>query len=52
MKPAMIRGAIELLGPQRVIAGTDWPVVQEPADRLASLPEPLVTANARELLRL
>ena len=52
MKPAMIRGAIELLGAQRVVAGTDWPVVQEPAGRLASLPEPLATENARELLRL
>jgi aminocarboxymuconate-semialdehyde decarboxylase len=52
MKPAMLRGAVELLGARRVVAGTDWPVVQEPADRLASLPEPVAAANARQLLRI
>ena len=29
MKPATLRGSIELVGPSRVVAGTDWPVVQE-----------------------
>jgi predicted TIM-barrel fold metal-dependent hydrolase len=28
-KPATLRGAIELLGARRVVAGSDWPVVQE-----------------------
>jgi aminocarboxymuconate-semialdehyde decarboxylase len=27
--PAMLRASLELLGPVRVVAGTDWPVVQE-----------------------
>ena len=34
--PVMLRAALELLGPSRVVAGTDWPVVQE-----KSLPERL-----------
>ena len=62
-KPATLRGALELLGPRRVVAGSDWPVVQE-ADleaRLSSmlssfgLPgaerERVAGGNARELLQ-
>jgi aminocarboxymuconate-semialdehyde decarboxylase len=61
-KPAMLRGALELLGPGRVIAGSDWPVVQERdlEERLSSmlagfgLPridrERVVAGNASELL--
>jgi len=52
MNPTMIRGAVDLLGARRVVAGTDWPVVQEPADRLALLAEPIAAANAKDLLRL
>ena len=39
MKPATLRGALELLGPRRVVAGTDWPVVQEAnlEERLSSM---------------
>jgi aminocarboxymuconate-semialdehyde decarboxylase len=38
-KAATLRGAIELLGPRRVVAGSDWPVVQEKdlAERLSSM---------------
>ncbi|HEX7220206.1 MAG TPA: amidohydrolase family protein [Burkholderiales bacterium] len=62
MKPATLRGALELLGPGRVVAGSDWPVVQESdlAQRLSSmlggfgLPgidrERVVAGNASELL--
>ena len=62
MKPATLRGALELLGPRRVVAGSDWPVVQESdlAQRLSSmlggfgLPgidrERVVAGNASELL--
>ena len=34
--PVMLRASLELLGPHRVVAGTDWPVVQE-----SSLPQRL-----------
>jgi aminocarboxymuconate-semialdehyde decarboxylase len=62
MKPAMLRGALELLGPGSVVAGSDWPVVQESdlAQRLSSmlggfgLPgidrERVLAGNASELL--
>jgi aminocarboxymuconate-semialdehyde decarboxylase len=62
MNPAAIRGAIELLGASRVVAGSDWPVVQEIEleERLSSmlarfgLPradrDRVVAGNARELL--
>jgi aminocarboxymuconate-semialdehyde decarboxylase len=62
-KPATLRGAIELLGVRRVVAGSDWPVVQERdlAERLSSMLagfglrdadcERVVAANARELLQ-
>jgi predicted TIM-barrel fold metal-dependent hydrolase len=38
-KPATLRGAIELLGANRIVAGSDWPVVQEKdlAERLSSM---------------
>lgn len=62
-KPATLRGAIELVGAGRVVAGSDWPVVQE-ADlerRLRSTLagfglrgadcERVVAGNARELLQ-
>jgi aminocarboxymuconate-semialdehyde decarboxylase len=61
-KPATLRGAIELLGARRVVAGSDWPVVQEKdlGERLSSilagfgLPsverERVAAGNARELL--
>lgn len=61
-KPATLRGAIELLGARRVVAGSDWPVVQEKdlAERLASMlggfglrsadRERVAAGNARELL--
>jgi aminocarboxymuconate-semialdehyde decarboxylase len=62
-KAATLRGAIELLGAGRVVAGSDWPVVQEKAleERLRSLLagfglrsaecERVVAGNARELLQ-
>ena len=62
-KPATLRGAIELLGARRVVAGSDWPVVQERdlGERLSSMLagfglrgadcERVVGANARELLQ-
>ena len=61
-QPATLRGAIELLGARRVVAGSDWPVVQEKnlPERLSSmltafgLPsadrERVAAGNARELL--
>ena len=61
-KPATLRGAIELLGASRVVAGSDWPVVQEKdlGERLSSmltgfgLPsverERVAAGNARKLL--
>jgi predicted TIM-barrel fold metal-dependent hydrolase len=61
-KPATLRGAIELLGARRVVAGSDWPVVQEKdlAERLSSMlaafgvrgadRERVAAGNARELL--
>lgn len=61
-KPATLRAAIELLGPERVVAGSDWPVVREPENRLAEVLESIgvstehrariADTNARELLRL
>jgi predicted TIM-barrel fold metal-dependent hydrolase len=33
--PALIRAAIELLGPERVLVGTDWPIVGEGPSRSA-----------------
>lgn len=64
MKPAMLRGAVELLGSHRVVAGTDWPIVQEPSVA-ASLDailqrvgigvedrQRISSGNARELLRI
>ena len=48
MTPAKLRGAIEVMGAHRVVAGSDWPVVQECAD----LPQPIASDNARALLRL
>ena len=63
MKPATLRGAIELLGTGRVVAGSDWPVVQERdlAERLWSMlsafglrsadRERVAAGNARDLLR-
>jgi len=62
MKPATLRGAFELLGTSRVVAGSDWPVVQERnlEERLSSMlsafglrsaeRERVVAGNARELL--
>lgn len=62
MKPATVRGAIELLGAARVVVGSDWPVVQEERldERLASMlsafglrsadRERVMAENARELL--
>jgi aminocarboxymuconate-semialdehyde decarboxylase len=62
-KPATLRGAIELVGARRVVAGSDWPVVQEMhlAQRLSSMLagfglrsaecERIVAGNARELLQ-
>jgi aminocarboxymuconate-semialdehyde decarboxylase len=62
-KPATLRGAIELLGPRRVVTGTDWPVVQEAnlEERLSSMlsafglrsadRDRVAAGNARELLR-
>jgi aminocarboxymuconate-semialdehyde decarboxylase len=62
-KPATLRGALELLGPGRVVAGSDWPVVQEPdlEARLASMlasfglrsadRERVAAGNARELVQ-
>jgi aminocarboxymuconate-semialdehyde decarboxylase len=62
MKPATLRGAIELLGARRVVAGSDWPVVQEKnlAERLSSMlagfglgsadSERVAAGNASELL--
>jgi aminocarboxymuconate-semialdehyde decarboxylase len=61
-KPATLRGAIELLGASRVVAGSDWPVVQEKdlGDRLSSVlagfglrsadRERVAAGNASELL--
>jgi aminocarboxymuconate-semialdehyde decarboxylase len=62
-KPATLRGALELVGAPRVVAGSDWPVVQE-ADleaRLSSMlsafglgaadRERVARGNARELLQ-
>ena len=61
-KPATLRGAIELLGARRVVAGSDWPVVQERGlrQRLSSMlagfglqsveRERVAAGNARELL--
>jgi aminocarboxymuconate-semialdehyde decarboxylase len=61
-QPATLRGAIELLGARRVVAGTDWPVVQakDLPERLSSMlagfglssaeRERVVAGNARELL--
>jgi aminocarboxymuconate-semialdehyde decarboxylase len=63
MKPATLRGAIELLGPRRVVAGTDWPVLQEAnlEERLSSMlsafglssadRDRVASGNARELLQ-
>ena len=62
--PVMLRAALELLGPGRVVAGTDWPVVQEKAlaERLEAMLESfgldaadrqrVAGGNARALLRL
>jgi aminocarboxymuconate-semialdehyde decarboxylase len=62
MSRATLRGAIELLGTSRVVAGSDWPVVQEKnlAERLSSMlagfglrsvdRERVAAGNARELL--
>jgi predicted TIM-barrel fold metal-dependent hydrolase len=62
-KPATLRGAIELLGASRIVAGSDWPVVQEKdlAERLSSMlggfglrsadRERVMAGNASELLR-
>jgi aminocarboxymuconate-semialdehyde decarboxylase len=62
-KRATLRGAIELLGAARVVAGSDWPVVQERnlEERLSSMlsafglrnadRERVAAGNARELLR-
>jgi aminocarboxymuconate-semialdehyde decarboxylase len=61
-KPATLRGAIELLGAGRVVAGSDWPVVQERnlEQRLSAMlsafglrsaeRERVVAGNASELL--
>jgi aminocarboxymuconate-semialdehyde decarboxylase len=63
-KPAMVRGAIELLGPGRVVAGSDWPVVREESlpDRLEAMlsgfglgaaeRQLIANRNASELLRI
>ncbi len=62
MKPATLRSSIELLGARRVVAGSDWPVVQEKdlRERLSSMlagfglrgvdRERVAGGNARELL--
>jgi predicted TIM-barrel fold metal-dependent hydrolase len=62
MNPATLRGAIELLGARRVVAGSDWPVVQEKdlGERLScmlasfGLPsaarDRVAAGNAKELL--
>jgi aminocarboxymuconate-semialdehyde decarboxylase len=62
-RPATLRGAIELLGASRVVAGSDWPVVRESdlAERLSSMlagfglrsadRERVAAGNANELLR-
>jgi aminocarboxymuconate-semialdehyde decarboxylase len=62
-KPATLRGAIELLGAKRIVAGSDWPVVQEKdlAERLSSIlagfglrsaeRERVAAGNAHELLQ-
>lgn len=64
MKPATLRGALELLGTRRLVAGTDWPVVQEAnfEARLSSLLATfgldraqrarVASGNAGELLRI
>ena len=61
-KPATLRGALELVGARRVVAGSDWPVVQERdlQQRLSSMlagfglqsvdRERVEGGNARELL--
>ena len=63
-KPATLRGALELLGSGRVVAGSDWPVVQEKdlAQRLSSMlggfglqsadRERVAVGNASELLQI
>jgi len=48
MNAAKLRAATELMGSNRLVAGTDWPVVQESVH----LPEPIAGDNARTLLRL
>lgn len=62
--PVMLRAAIELLGPSKVITGTDWPVVQEKAlpERLEQMlggfglgaadRRKIAGTNAKELLGL
>ena len=62
--PVMLRASLELLGPARVVAGTDWPVVQEKSlpQRLESMlrsfgleaedRQRVAGGNARALLRL
>lgn len=64
MNPATLRGAIQLLGAGRVVAGSDWPVVQEKdlAQRLSSMLggfglqsadlERVAAGNASELLQI
>lgn len=64
MHPVMFRAAIDLVGADHVVTGTDWPVVTEPdlPARLASLfdqcglgnadRELIANANARRLLRV
>lgn len=57
MKPAVLRGSIDLLGVGRVVAGSDWPVVQEKSllDRLdldAESRRRVARDNAVELLRI
>ena len=61
-KAATLRAAIELLGPERVVAGSDWPVVEAPEGRLAEVLQSIGVAaeertriedgNARALLRI
>jgi aminocarboxymuconate-semialdehyde decarboxylase len=41
LNPAMIRAAVDLLGPDHVLMGTDWPIVEE-----KSVPERLAKAFA------
>lgn len=62
--PAVVRAAVALFGPQRVVAGTDWPVVQEKdlPQRLEQMllamglaeadRQRIASSNARELLAL